>query len=121
MPITIKVDVYSYGVLLLEIICCRRSFEANAENENQMVLIDWAHDCLNERELDQLVEDDKEALDDMKRVEKYVMIALWCIQEDPSLRPTMKKVLQMLEGFVDVPTPPGLPSSTSYMKTFEEM
>ncbi|XP_052116375.1 G-type lectin S-receptor-like serine/threonine-protein kinase LECRK2 [Arachis duranensis] len=110
MPITIKVDVYSYGVLLLEIICCRRSFEANAENENQMVLTDWAYDCFHERKLDLLVKDDKEALADMKMVEKYVMLSLWCIQEDPLLRPSMKKILQMLEGSIDVPAPPDLPS-----------
>ncbi|MED6158707.1 hypothetical protein PIB30_035247 [Stylosanthes scabra] len=115
MPITIKVDVYSYGVLLLEIICCRRSFEANAENENQMVLTDWTYDCFHERKLDLLVEGDNEALDEMKMVEKYVMVSLWCIQEDPSLRPTMKKVLQMLEGSVDVATPPDLPSFTTTM------
>ncbi|XP_061347849.1 G-type lectin S-receptor-like serine/threonine-protein kinase LECRK3 [Gastrolobium bilobum] len=115
MPITIKVDVYSYGVLLLEIICCRKSFESKVENENQMVLIDWAYDCFQERKLDLLVVDDKDALDDMKRVEKYVMVALWCVQEDPSLRPTMKKVLQMLEGSTDVPIPPDLPSFTISM------
>ncbi|KAK7303261.1 hypothetical protein RJT34_14163 [Clitoria ternatea] len=113
MPITVKVDVYSYGVLLLEIICCRRSFDVKAENENQMVLVDWAYDCFQDRKLNLLVRDDKEALDDMKRVEKYVMVVLWCVHEDPSMRPTMKKVLQMLEGSVDVPNPPFLPSSTS--------
>ena len=42
----------------------------------------------------------------MKRLEKFVMIAIWCIQEDSSLRPTMKKVSQMLEGAVKVSVPP---------------
>ncbi|KAK7819692.1 g-type lectin s-receptor-like serine/threonine-protein kinase lecrk1 [Quercus suber] len=56
------------------------------------------------------VENDEEAKNDMKRVQKYVMIAIWCIQEDPSLRPTMKKVVQMMEGAVEVSVPPG-PSS----------
>ena len=53
---------------------------------------------------------DEEAIHDMKRVEKYVMIAIWCIQEDPSIRPTMKKVVQMMEGAVEVSVPP-TPSS----------
>ncbi|KAM7273843.1 hypothetical protein ACFE04_028507 [Oxalis oulophora] len=60
--------------------------------------------------LDLLVEKDDQAKDDMKRVKKFVMIAMWCIQEDPSLRPTMKKVTQMMEGSVEVATPPD-PSS----------
>ncbi|KAK7844728.1 g-type lectin s-receptor-like serine/threonine-protein kinase lecrk2 [Quercus suber] len=63
-----------------------------------------------DRKLNLLVENDEEAIDDMKRVKKYVMIAIWCIQEDPSLRPTMKKVVQMMEGAVEVSVPPG-PSS----------
>ena len=75
-----------------------------------MILADWAYDCYADRKLNLLVENDEEAIDDMKRVKKYVMIAIWCIQEDPSLRPTMKKVVQMMEGAVEVSVPPG-PSS----------
>ncbi|ESW18345.1 hypothetical protein PHAVU_006G033300 [Phaseolus vulgaris] len=83
-PITTKVDTYSFGVLLLEIICCRR----------------------NTRRLDILLENDDEAVKNIKSFEKFVMIALWCIHEDPTLRPTMKKVLLMLEGIVEVLIPP---------------
>ncbi|CAN6556017.1 unnamed protein product [Malus baccata var. baccata] len=36
----------------------------------------------------------------------FVMVAIWCTQEDPSLRPTMMKVVQMLEGVAEVPVPP---------------
>ena len=115
MPVTVKVDVYSFGILLLELICCRKSFEAEAKDEDQMILADWAYDCYKDKKLDLLVENDEEAIDDMKRVEKYVMIAIWCIQEDPSLRPTMKKVVQMMEGSVEVSVPPGPSSFISSM------
>ena len=40
MPVTAKVDVYSFGVLLLELICCRKSFEVEAQDEDQMILAD---------------------------------------------------------------------------------
>lgn len=53
-----------------------------------------------------LVENDEEARNDMKRVERLVMVAIWCIQEDPSLWPSMKTVLQMLEGVIEVSVPP---------------
>ncbi|CAK7339248.1 unnamed protein product [Dovyalis caffra] len=64
------------------------------------VLSDWSYDCFKEGRLDLLVEEDEEALEDMKRVERFAMVAIWCVQEDPSLRPGMKKVLQMLEGAI---------------------
>lgn len=105
-PVTAKVDVYSYGVMLLEIICCRKNIEMERENEEEIILTDWVYDCYKEKMLAKLVENDEEARNDMKRVERLVMVAIWCIQEDPSLRPSMKKVIQMLEGVVEVSIPP---------------
>ncbi|XP_073133348.1 G-type lectin S-receptor-like serine/threonine-protein kinase LECRK3 [Henckelia pumila] len=106
LPITVKVDVYSFGILLLELICCRRNVETNVTNGNEVILADWVYDCYQEGRLRLLVADDEEALDDIKRLEKFVMVAIWCIQEDPSIRPNMKRVLHMLEGSVEVPFPP---------------
>ncbi|XP_020110324.1 G-type lectin S-receptor-like serine/threonine-protein kinase LECRK1 [Ananas comosus] len=110
--ITSKVDVYSFGVILLEIICCRRNVEAEIGDEEQVILTYWVNDCYREGRVDLAVDGDEEATADMKRVEQFVMVALWCVQEEPSLRPTMRKVTQMLEGAVDVPMPPE-PSLTS--------
>lgn len=105
MPITVKVDVYSFGVLLLEIICCRRNVDMEV-NEAEALLTDWAYDCYCEGIIEALVEFDIEALNDKKKVARFVMVAIWCIQEDPSLRPTMRKVTQMLEGVAEVLDPP---------------
>ncbi|XP_028762665.1 G-type lectin S-receptor-like serine/threonine-protein kinase LECRK1 [Neltuma alba] len=114
VPVTAKVDVYSYGVMLLEIICCRRSLEMDRDEmeEGQAILIDWVYDCYMEGRIDVLVENDKEAIADMGRLKKWVMIAIWCIQENPETRPSMKNVMQMLEGLIEVPSPP-FPSSFS--------
>uniref|UniRef100_A0A2N9F8P0 non-specific serine/threonine protein kinase n=1 Tax=Fagus sylvatica TaxID=28930 RepID=A0A2N9F8P0_FAGSY len=106
MPITAKVDVYSYGVMLLEIICCRRSVDMETCEEETAILTDWAYDCYREGSLDALVEYNLEAFADTEKLERFVMIAIWCIQEDPSLRPTMRRVTQMLEGVVEVLVPP---------------
>ncbi|KAF3452591.1 hypothetical protein FNV43_RR03024 [Rhamnella rubrinervis] len=106
MPITVKVDVYSFGELLLEIICCRRSVDVEMGAEEKAILAYWAYDCYREGTLDALVENDKEVMNDMKNMERFLMVAFWCIQEDPSLRPSMKKVMLMLEGIVQVSVPP---------------
>ncbi|KAG5250051.1 G-type lectin S-receptor serine/threonine-protein kinase [Salix suchowensis] len=110
LPVTTKVDTYSFGILLLELVCCRKNYEINAREEHQILLEDWACDCFKEGKLNLLVEEDEEAMEDMKRVERFVMVAIWCIQEDPSLRPAMKKVVQMLEEGVQLSVPPD-PSS----------
>ncbi|XP_071912084.1 G-type lectin S-receptor-like serine/threonine-protein kinase RLK1 [Coffea arabica] len=102
-----KVDVYSFGVLLLEIISCRRSMENTEIGHGEfLILTDLAWDCFQEGRLDAFVENDLEALNDKMMLERFVMVGIWCIQENSSLRPTMRKVSWMLEGIVEVMVPP---------------
>ncbi|KAI7979798.1 G-type lectin S-receptor-like serine/threonine-protein kinase LECRK2 [Camellia lanceoleosa] len=101
MPITVKVDVFSFGVLLLEISCCRKNVDMEIGGE-RAILTYWAYDCYEEGMLHVLVENDAEAISDWKKLERFLIVAIWCIQEDPSLRPTMKKVMLMLEGILEV-------------------
>ncbi|XP_059671148.1 G-type lectin S-receptor-like serine/threonine-protein kinase LECRK3 [Cornus florida] len=106
LPVTVKADVFSFGILFLEIICCRRSLDPDLA-EAEVILVDWVFDCFDSHELDKLVQDEKV---DKSKLERMVRLGIWCIQDDPSLRPSMKKVVLMLEGTVDIPTPPS-PSS----------
>eukprot|EP01018_Ginkgo_biloba_P033160 Gb_13576 [translate_table: standard] len=55
MAITVKVDVYSFGMMLCEIICCRRNLELDAP-DNEIVLSDWVYECLKYGRLVKLVE-----------------------------------------------------------------
>lgn len=105
VPVTVKVDVYSFGVMLLEIICCRKSVVQESEDEERAILVDWAYDCFKEGSIDALVDNDDAAMNDIETLRRWVMIAIWCIQEDPLRRPTMSMVIQMLEGYVEVPIP----------------
>ncbi|KAK2987678.1 hypothetical protein RJ640_028926 [Escallonia rubra] len=105
-PVTVKVDVYSFGVLLLEITCCRRCVGDLEMAEEKAILTDWVWDCFREGRLDALVENDERALNDWEKFKRFVMVGIWCVQEDPSLRPAMKKIIQMLEGVVEVAVPP---------------
>ncbi|XP_039155210.1 G-type lectin S-receptor-like serine/threonine-protein kinase LECRK3 [Eucalyptus grandis] len=106
LPVTVKADVYSFGIMLLEIICCRRSVDWKLPDE-EAVLEEWVHNCFRAGELEKLVDDE---LMDRRQLERMVKVGLWCVLEEPSLRPSMKKVLLMLEGTVDIPIPP-CPSS----------
>ncbi|CAD5196323.1 unnamed protein product [Musa acuminata subsp. malaccensis] len=43
---------------------------------------------------------------DMEQLERALLVSLWCIQEQPSQRPSMGKVVQMLEGVSAIDRPP---------------
>ncbi|XVF14953.1 hypothetical protein REPUB_Repub09cG0105700 [Reevesia pubescens] len=111
LPVTVKADVYSFGVVVLEIICCRRSVDWNLPEE-EAVLEEWVYHCFQAGELCKLVVDDEEF--DEKQLERMVRLGLWCVLDEPTARPSMKKVSLMLEGTVDIPIPP---SPTSFVIT----
>ncbi|KAB2616954.1 G-type lectin S-receptor-like serine/threonine-protein kinase RLK1 [Pyrus ussuriensis x Pyrus communis] len=102
MPITVKADVYSFGIVLLEIICCRRNVDWSLPEE-EAVLDELAYPCFESGELGKLVGEQEV---DTRQFERMIKVALWCVQDEPSLRPSMKKVLLMLEGTVEIPIPP---------------
>ncbi|KAM4087923.1 hypothetical protein ACB094_07G032700 [Castanea mollissima] len=102
MSVTVKVDVYSFRIMLLEIICCRKGVDYNILEE-EAILEEWAYDCFECGELGKLVGAEKV---DKKQLERITKVALWCILYEPSLRPSIKKVLQMLEETMDIPDPP---------------
>lgn len=112
LPITAKADVYSFGIMLLEIICGRRHVDMDLP-EDEVVLANWVCDCFQAGELDELVKDEEV---DRNKLERMIRVGLWCIQDEPSLRPLIKKVVLMLEGTVEIPAPP---SPTSFLSSME--
>ncbi|KAG8383777.1 hypothetical protein BUALT_Bualt04G0049000 [Buddleja alternifolia] len=106
--VTVKADVYSFGIVLLEIICCRRTVDWRV-SEDEAILEEWVYSCYEAAEIGKLVGDEEV---DKRKLERMIKIGIWCIQDEPSLRPSMKKVLLMLEGTVDIPIPP---SPTSFL------
>ena len=94
----------------VKIICCRRHIELNRveeeSEEDDLILVDWVLTCVIRGKLEAVVKHDPEVSDDFKRFERMAMVGLWCVHPDPILRPTMKKVIQMLEGTVEVAVPP---------------
>ncbi|XP_020225173.1 G-type lectin S-receptor-like serine/threonine-protein kinase LECRK1 [Cajanus cajan] len=109
MPISVKTDVYSYGIVLLEILCCRRNIEVHVSQPEEVLLSNWAYKCFVAGQLNKLFL--WEAVDKTAG-ENMVKVALWCIQDEPVLRPTMKSVVLMLEGITDIAIPP-CPNSNS--------
>jgi len=104
--VSVKSDIYSFGVVLLEIICRRRSIEMNnISSADEILLSSWVYQCFAAGQLNKLIRHDEKDVD-WKIFERMVKVGLWCVQDHQSLRPTMKNVILMLEGLKDIPVPP---------------
>ncbi|KAE8077497.1 hypothetical protein FH972_016057 [Carpinus fangiana] len=77
-----------------------------SEMERAAILTEWAYECYSKGKVERLVENDGEALSDLKKVEKLVTVAIWCVQDLPLLRPSMREISNMLEGILEVSAPP---------------
>ncbi|MED6146931.1 hypothetical protein PIB30_039336 [Stylosanthes scabra] len=112
LPITSKSDVYSYGMVLLEIVSGRRNFEVSEETNRRKCSI-WAYEEFEKGNIRGVI--DKRLVGEevkLEEVKRLIMACFWCIQEQPSMRPTMSKVVQMLEGVTDIENPPPPKSAT---------
>ncbi|KAJ6744396.1 G-TYPE LECTIN S-RECEPTOR-LIKE SERINE/THREONINE-PROTEIN KINASE LECRK1 [Salix purpurea] len=83
--------------------------ETNVSTPEEVELCIWAYELLVARELGKL---DLGVDVDLENFEKMVMVGIWCIQDEPGIRPSMKSVVSMLEGITGVSVPPN-PTSAS--------
>ncbi|URD76816.1 STYKc [Musa troglodytarum] len=98
-----KSDVYSFGMLLMEMAGRRRNVNPRAENSSQVYYPSWIYDKLARQQEIQL--DDTSEIEELEK--KLAVVGLWCIQIKPSERPTMAKVMEMLEADASsLPMPP---------------
>lgn len=102
LPVTVKADVYSFGILLLEIVYCWKSVDWSL-SEHEAVLDAWAYTCFQVGEIYKLLLEDKVV--DRRILDRMIKIGIWCTQDEPSIHPSMRIILQMLEGKVEVLSP----------------
>ncbi|KAK6121828.1 hypothetical protein DH2020_044441 [Rehmannia glutinosa] len=102
--VSYKADVYSFGMMLLELVGRRKNMNPFADDESQIYFPSWVYDQYyagKEIEIKDATEEEEK-----KMVKKIIVVALWCIQMKPSDRPSMNKVVEMLEGDVELQMPP---------------
>ncbi|XP_054807486.1 probable receptor-like protein kinase At5g20050 [Prosopis cineraria] len=108
-----KTDIYSYGMVLLEIIGGRRNVCVIQDpRDRAKKKWDYFPKTVNEkvREGKPMEIVDQTLIDsggvEEREVKRMVYVALWCIQERPRVRPSMKQVVEMLEARAKVEEPP---------------
>lgn len=103
--LTSKSDVFSFGVVLLEILTGRRSMDKKRPSGEQN-LVAWARPYLaDKRKFYQLVDPRLEMNYSVKGVQKVSQLAYNCLSRDPKSRPSMEevvKVLTPLQGLNDL-------------------
>ncbi|GFP81796.1 probable receptor-like protein kinase at5g20050 [Phtheirospermum japonicum] len=108
-----KCDVYSYGMVLLEIIGGRKSISVVEQgHKTSKKKFEFFPRIVAEKMRDgKLMEIVDERLVggtgiEERELKKMVVVALWCIQEKAKLRPSMAQVVEMLEGRAPIQDPP---------------
>ncbi|GLT61356.1 hypothetical protein SLA2020_340690 [Shorea laevis] len=108
--VSCKSDVYSFGMLLLEMVGGRKNVDVKSETDVQIYFPEWIYNLLEHGEdLRIHIEEEK----DVRIAKKLAVVGLWCIQWHPVDRPSMKAVVQMLEGNGEDLTMPPNPFASS--------
>ncbi|KAK2999776.1 hypothetical protein RJ639_023266 [Escallonia herrerae] len=93
--VSCKADVYSFGMLLMEISRRRKNFNEYEDHSSQKYFPSWVFDRFSKGKGIEIRDSTEE---EREMVKKMIIVALWCIQVKPSDRPSMTKVVEMLEG-----------------------
>ncbi|XP_010555956.1 PREDICTED: putative cysteine-rich receptor-like protein kinase 43 [Tarenaya hassleriana] len=105
--LTTKIDVYSFGVLILELTSGVPNNTFRSDNSLE-TLVTRVWQCFSSDKVEEMIDkgmddDDEEGVERIKRV---IQIGLLCTQEAPHLRPPISKVLQMLrDPHLQLPSP----------------
>ncbi|KAK8512898.1 hypothetical protein V6N12_030307 [Hibiscus sabdariffa] len=109
-----KSDVYSYGMMILEMVGGRKNINVEVDRTSEIYFPDYIYSRI-ELEGEVGLEGIRNE-DEQEKARKMIIVSLWCIQTDPSNRPSMSRVVEMLEGNIGsltIPPKPFLSSSPS--------
>ncbi|KAH7854439.1 hypothetical protein Vadar_013846 [Vaccinium darrowii] len=93
-----KTDVYSFGILVMEIITGKTPVEdSSTGSEPQVYLIDWLKSMVAHKNYDKVVDPKIPQMPSLKELKRILLIALRCVDPDVENRPGMGDVIHMLE------------------------
>ncbi|KAI4323205.1 hypothetical protein L6164_022830 [Bauhinia variegata] len=89
-----KADVFSFGIVALEIISGRPNSDTSLEEE-KVCLLEWAWNLLENKRISELVDSRLSEFNE-EEAKRIAGVALLCTQTSPALRPSMSRVVAML-------------------------
>ncbi|CAM6129765.1 unnamed protein product [Calypogeia fissa] len=110
---TTKTDVFSFGTLILEVMCAKRPLDCNRP-QTETLLGDWVWGLLEARRLLDAVDHRLVGLYDTTKMTRALQLGLMCIHPDHTCRPPIRYALQMLLGDLALPTLPTHKPASSF-------
>ncbi|VAI50568.1 unnamed protein product [Triticum turgidum subsp. durum] len=95
-------DVYAFGMFLLEVTCGQKPMKQDAEG-NQVFLVDWVLEHWNNRLLSRTVDTRLQGDYGVDEASLVLKIGLLCLHPFPGSRPSMREVMQYLDGETPLP------------------
>ncbi|KAG8074155.1 hypothetical protein GUJ93_ZPchr0006g46024 [Zizania palustris] len=90
-------DIYSFGVLLMELISGRRPVDYN-KDAGEVNLVEWFRGMVGSRRVEELVDPRIESPPPARALNRVLLVCLRCIDSDAHKRPKMGQIVHMLEG-----------------------
>ncbi|KAI7744509.1 hypothetical protein M8C21_006202, partial [Ambrosia artemisiifolia] len=114
VPVTAKADVFSYGMLLFELVHGKRNLEQSHEGSSFRYFPSLAANVvMGGGDILSLLDSRLNREASVEEVTQIYKVAYWCIQDEEDNRPSMSQVEHILEGVVDVSMPP-IPQSVTF-------
>ncbi|XP_057439565.1 L-type lectin-domain containing receptor kinase IX.1-like [Lotus japonicus] len=110
-------DMYSFGIVILELASGRKSIDLKAK-EDQIAIFEWVWELYRLGRFLEAVDPKLEGVYDKEQLERLVVVGLWCANPDYSFRPSVRHVIQVLKFETPLPVlPQMIPEPTSNRPT----
>ncbi|XP_022893497.1 LEAF RUST 10 DISEASE-RESISTANCE LOCUS RECEPTOR-LIKE PROTEIN KINASE-like 2.1 [Olea europaea var. sylvestris] len=109
--VSCKSDVYSYGMMILEMASGRKNIDTEFGHSSESYFPHWIYNCLLTDQDTKLQCTVDKAAEEIAR--KMILVGLWCIQTDPANRPSIDRMLDMLQGSHEILQIPPKPFPSS--------
>ncbi|GMY38488.1 L-type lectin-domain containing receptor kinase IX.1-like [Fagus crenata] len=110
-------DVYSFGIVALELACGRKAINPVAPRD-EVVTVNWVRELHRRGEVLEAADQRLGGNFDTQQMERLIIVGLWCAHPDYNLRPSIRQAIHVLNFEAPLPNlPPDMPETTHLAPT----